>query len=254
MGAGLLVVLGVAYYIYKNPRTPPDPTEPPPEKLPKCSVDPPGGKYCPEARGPSEYCPDGTFLYLSENSLFAKPTKNDCKPCGQGNFCPSGSTEDLPCPDGYMCNMKEMTKSKCPAGSYCANNTKTKCPSDGHTLCEAGSGAAVNCPDGYLCPGSTEKIKCTSGIFCAAGTKAFCPIGSYCPAASSAPVPCAPGFFSDTAGASTCKQCPVNTYCTGGSSVPTKCRGGKQSPAGSEAADACVLPSFIRTKPTKLVK
>ncbi len=68
-----------------------------------------------------------------------------------------------------------------------------------------------------------------------------CPSGSYCPAGSESPTPCAEGHYSSGPGATECAACPPGAYAGGtGSFTCTPCEPGTHQPNyGSTACDSC---------------
>ena len=72
-----------------------------------------------------------------------------------------------------------------------------------------------------------------------------CTSGSYCPASSTAAVPCQAGYYCATP--STQVQCPANFYCPSGATTPTACPTTTVSPVGSASASQCVCSNAQQT-------
>ena len=90
-------------------------------------------------------------------------------------------------------------------------------------------------------------VICPAGYYCSSGIPVLCPVGSYCPLSSTNPMPCPPGTFSTSTGASslsTCTPCAAGTYSTtpGANSstacLPCAAAPGSYCPPGSTAPTA----------------
>lgn len=157
---------------------------------------------------------------------------------------PSSTPTATPCPAGYMCTGGGSGSVRlCPGGFYCDRSTLFLCP--GGYFCPNGTaavGPSLVCPRGYVCPVGTEHpISAPPGQFALAGatgsralaaitapgyfcpgscyspfgepTGGKCPKGTYCPPASTAPLPCDVGTYSNETGRTTpCDPCPVGTF------------------------------------------
>ncbi|KAF3847745.1 hypothetical protein F7725_020773 [Dissostichus mawsoni] len=95
-------------------------------------------------------------------------------------------------------------------------------------------------------------------------TGGLCPVGSYCPPASSSPLPCPSGTFSNSTGLSRpeeCVSCPPGFYCLGSNNTSPSgpcfpgfyCTGGSASPVQSEAEEGYyTLERAARQQPCPL--
>ncbi len=215
-------------------------------------------------------CAAGTF-----SSVTDAPS---CRPCAAGTFSGPGATSCTICPAGSFCSGGGPTA--CPAGRFgaargerslagcaqCAVGTYN--PSDG----SASSAACFACPPGAfssaagaasceLCPAGTSSLfsgatdnatcaPCGAGTFSGAAGQAIC--GRSCPkgtygvreggvSAAQACASCAPGRFSDAAGATECPPCPSGTFAEGeGAAACAPCPPGRASAAiGAANASTC---------------
>jgi hypothetical protein len=203
-------------------------------------------------------------------SIACSSTMNrNCSPCF--NLIPNATyigvgTQSTDC--AWICNsgyyLRGGTCLLCPSGAYClmcpSNGTcqidltqPISCPTNSYSL--EGSFFINNCTAnaGYFGPsggpfvpvGSTDKTYCTAnfGFFGpAGGNMTQCSANHYCPAGSTAPIPC-PNNFISLPGSSTlsdctvfdcppglyllqtsCVLCPSNNYCPLSSKQPTPCK------------------------------
>jgi hypothetical protein len=209
------------------------------------------GFYCPAngtapriACEPGFYCPQGSSSAVGGGE------------CPAGSFCPAGSQFPSPCSAGLYCPNSSMSAENrsysCTGGYFCnamgmsAEIRSGSCESGWY--CPAGSSAPVPCSAGLYCPNSSMSAEnrlysCTGGYFCNA-TRASteiragrCESGSFCPAGSSAPVPCTAGAFCSESGLSAPSgNCTGGVYCPISSSNQTGlCPAGLYCPASSPA-------------------
>jgi hypothetical protein len=131
-----------------------------------------------------------------------------CSTCPAGSYCPPGSSAPTQCPRGSYCAAASTLPTPCPAGRYGAAAGATN------------STGCAECWPGWFCdsPGLTTPAGlCDPGFYCsraspisAPGSNAVaeaawvallgvygsvCSAGGYCPAGSSAPVPCPAGTY-----------------------------------------------------------
>lgn len=181
----------------------------------------PPGEFCIKGQSTGTKCLPGTF-----NPMDKRKAISDCIPCDPGYYCDlSGMTQAIkPCDAGYWCKLGSSIKNKamadakagpCIIGSYCPSNSATP----------------ILCPPGKFCSVtilSADEGNCDAGYYCVLGAKKknpthdvneggnICPDGHYCPAGSSAPIPCDPGTFRTGPGATVateCLDCTAGNYC-----------------------------------------
>ena len=169
-----------------------------------------------------------------------------CAPCTEGKYCEGdGLSEPTgPCSPGWYCNgsaTRNMTMThggRCQPGYYCPSGSDKMEPCTGGSFC-ATSGLSQptgNCTAGYYCKLGANMSTPTDGV-----TGDQCGPGYYCPSGSSFPVPCKPGYFLDSPGATdeaSCKQCSPGKFCNGtGLKVPTgNCSSGYYCPKGQASS------------------
>ena len=188
------------------------------------------------------------------------------KPCGDGAFCPEGSSESIPCPEGAFCHWNASAPVPCDAGFVCPPMVGEPIPCDAgyfcpwnqsteRVLCPLGfscpaqSSAPTPCVPGSLCPnGTSDPVACAGGWFCPdpAGDALVCDAGFMCPPGSDWPVPCAAGAFC-VRGAAAAETCPVNFYCPANASAPLRCPEGYACPRGSAAPVRTTTPAATTT-------
>ncbi|XP_063762752.1 SCO-spondin isoform X2 [Eleginops maclovinus] len=186
-------------------------------------------------------CPDGTNF----NSTGAE----ECDDCPSGTYCLSGEGIQ-PCPAGHYCfggGVEGILP--CPPGTYS--------PQFGLSQVEQ----CLICPAGFYCEdwGLYEPTgPCQAGYYCIAGVNfpnpdgnfstgvgGTCPEGTFCPEATSLPLPCPPGTYSNSlhlTDKSGCNPCPAGLFCgKAGLTRPSGlcqagfyCPGGDMEATGSE--------------------
>lgn len=132
-------------------------------------------------------CAAGFFCTIGSISTHPYVTvPNEYGPCGIGNYCPAGSTEETPCPIGTWSNQKRATSKEyclaCPPGYKC----ETTGLSEPETLCDVG----WTC---YTTWDWTDSAA-TEGVISLATCSAT---GSYCPLGSHRELICPTGYYND---------------------------------------------------------
>ena len=207
------------------------------------------------------FCPAG---YTCPEEATVNPT-----PCEPAHFCPEGSAVARACPKGTFSAVQGLESEQqcrtCPAGSSCSIGVLN------HTLCsqgtiqpEAGQSECVRCEAGKYqggtgqtacftctasnyCPaGSSAELPCPGGRYSSAGGLAqdtqcsSCPAGSSCSTGSLSHTPCSPGTVQPEAGQGSCVKCDAGKYQHGsGETVCFECVAGSYCEAGSSAALPC---------------
>ena len=108
-----------------------------------------------------------------------------------------GSTECLPCPVGWLCS--EGLGVPCGYGTSLSTATTNVQEEEGSTSSTSGvyGGACASCPEGTACPGAGLVGECSRGMFSPGGGP------------SNMCMPCPPGSFANSSGASACDDCPA---------------------------------------------
>ena len=178
------------------------------------------GHYCPEGSSAPLPCPAGTYRpELRGTSL------DSCRPCPAGQFC---GQSGLTGPSG-----------DCLAGWYCSEGSREAMPGDVQYTVEAsgsGSGSGSGSPTNTTVQEIFARNVSYGGI---------CPKGHYCPTRSARPLPCVPGYFSNTTGLSSCTICPSGYFCSGTTVNPLlfPCPSGHYCPAGLNQSDFYPCPA-----------
>ncbi|GIQ81354.1 hypothetical protein KIPB_002301, partial [Kipferlia bialata] len=220
----------------------------------------PAGHYCPAGTIVPKSCPSGTFR-ADEGGV----SIDDCTSCTAGMACTTSglSAPDATCLAGYYCKggaqvrdpigLSDTQGDICPAGSYCEAQSETHTPcSPGYWSSTLGNTSVSDCS---LCAGSKycpnsgmsslEGFDCDGGYYCVSGaivatptdgtTGDKCPLGEYCPAGSSASIPCPAGTVCASQGLSSPVTCSAGNYCPYNSQTETPCPAGKYCPAGTSS-------------------
>jgi hypothetical protein len=193
----------------------------------------PIGYYCPlSTQFANQFpCPNGTYSDVSGIASIS-----ECKMCSPGKYCeyPGLSKPTANCSIGFFCGggssvatPRESAGSSlnsyvgstcastgngtrndvCPPGHYCPSGSSSPLPClAGTNSTSFGLGRCCDCPActaGFYCPDSGTALaiyKCNMGFYCPNGTvtpSLRCPSGSFCSIGSSAPSPCAAGYYQD---------------------------------------------------------
>lgn len=198
------------------------------------------GYYCPQGStsAKASACPAGTYRALSGGKDGAA-----CAACQSGKYCPSrGMSEGLTCPQGYYCPVGTTDPEPCPIGTYGSkaglkdSRECTDCPAGKFCWKQGLTSASQSedCAERYYCRGGSSTPRPTDGV-----TGEVCPKGSYCPAATPAPVSCGAGYFNRFLGGANknddCQKCWAGYYCaeTTGGDPTGKCPAGAVCPEGT---------------------
>jgi hypothetical protein len=196
----------------------------------------PSGYYCPSGTGSlsSRLCPSGFFCPQGSSDYILNP-------CPIGTFSNrsglSNISQCVPCLPGHFCAAAGLSypSGLCAGGFYCSIGASSASPNPDSQVggsctqgfhCPIGSPAPVACTSGTSCNGYrlvAPSGVCQAGFFCQAGfsdiaTGTRCPAGYYCPEATTLPLPCLSGTFSNTTGlsvATDCTPCPSGLVCSG---------------------------------------
>ena len=227
-------------------------------KVPIQNACPPGTvgtMYGAYSKTQCDKCPPGYYCGYATNYVNKPPTE-----CPAGYYCPIGTKFkwQFPCPAGTY-NDKTRREGlheclTCPEGYYCLNATSTY--------------TSNNCPAGFYCPRGTSMSK---QFICPAGTVRTstgatsstdctkCSKGKYCPAGSTAEVSCPAGTYMDEYGASergpgsypACKLCPSGYYSSSaGSTSCTAAAAGYYTYEGATSQITCVAGYFCASAGT----
>ena len=180
-------------------------------------------------------CPEGK--HQSEMGATA------CIVCGDGYYCPAGSSTPIPasCNEGtYLPALTKFTNQSdcepCMTKHWCSGGRTAprKC-SVGSFANVTGLGECYTCPAGKY---QNEK----GGIDCKSCTK-----GAYCPEGASSPRLCEAGTFgneSSQPAQSDCHTCLAGAYCSTGATEPMSCNPGSFSLGGADLCKSCTAGTF----------
>ncbi|XP_014845642.1 PREDICTED: uncharacterized protein LOC106919650 isoform X3 [Poecilia mexicana] len=231
-------------------------------------------------------CPEGKYCYTQQPQ--EQPITRPTEPCPDGHYCPPGTGHPytypcqvgkfrnnthghtaevcISCPSGHFCSQLGMDLPLlCPQGSYCPDGTSTPkpCPEGTYSSHSALSelSQCAPCGGGQYCSGvglTKPSGSCKERFYCRVGAKSatpadgptggLCPPGGYCPLASTSPIPCPSGTFSNSSGLSSpeeCVSCPPGFYCLGSNNTSPSgrcfpgfyCAGGSSSPIQNEVEE-----------------
>jgi hypothetical protein len=178
------------------------------------------GWYCDQQglQAPTARCAAG-FMCAGGNSNaqggFPLPSLVTSTPCSAGGWCAAGSVSAVPCPlstygslTGYSA---EANCTLCDDGYYCGT---TGLPSPTGP-CHAGHWCARGNADPEPLGGTTPVSVQSGGVtvtLLQGGD--LCPPGTFCPAGSTAPLPCPNGTYWPFSGlVSSCATCPAGFWC-----------------------------------------
>ncbi|XP_070551431.1 multiple epidermal growth factor-like domains protein 6 [Ptychodera flava] len=222
-------------------------------------------------------CPPGTYCESGSSIPVA---------CVAGTYNPiEAQSQCLDCPAGYHCVEGSRNITECPMGHFCPLNTEfdVQYPCNNGTYNNRTRGESVDdcelCPPGMYCPyqGMANPAGfCAPGWYCSLGawkekpttlgndtgddchcpaqsTGGMCQAGTFCPAGSSAPIPCTPGYYCLTDELATeSGLCMAGYYCNGSTILPNPvnettgdiCPQGHYCPQGSAYPIACEPGTF----------
>ena len=215
---------------------------------------------------PGTFDDNGTFRICPAGYRCWTNWSTEPLPCGDGGFCPEGSSESIPCPEGTFCHWNASEPVPCDVGFTCPAMVGEPIPCDAgyfcpwnqsteKVLCPLGfscpvqSSAPTLCSPGALCPNGTgDPVACPGGWFCPdpAGDALVCDAGFVCPPGSDWPVSCPAGAFC-VRGASAAETCPVNFYCPANTSAPLPCPPSYICPRGSATPVRTTTPAATTT-------
>jgi hypothetical protein len=181
--------------------------------------------------------------------------------CPPGKYCPDALT--IECAAGTFNSKDSQLQAAscdiCPTGSYCTSGAAdfTNCPAGRYgsrTGLQTASCTAI-CPPGSACkPGSTAATLCLPGFFSPSAGSSSClaaDLGYYVAATnSSRQIPCSPGFYQDSTGTSVCRQCDLGRYSnsTAGSTCPYCDPGRFSSSLNSTVCSNCAAGYYSGTR------
>eukprot|EP00942_MAST-04A_sp_MAST-4A-sp1_P009408 g9408.t1 len=204
----------------------------------------PAGHYCSQEYKPSiKPCPKGKY-----GNRFGQI--NEIQACNEICLVTNGS---------YTVEGKRFQKTACPicpAGSYCYNLQRYKCPMGKYGNSEGQQNESSACPN--VCPTSgkyspndgqtlkeTACIICTAGAYCTDFIRTHCPIGTYSNAIGSTNAStcklCLAGNIALNEGSTSCTLCPNGAYCPNATSKILCPIGTYSNAIGSTNASTCKL-------------
>ncbi|XP_034024621.1 neurogenic locus notch homolog protein 4-like [Thalassophryne amazonica] len=239
-------------------------------------------------------CPASSDRCIYEGSA-------ECSPCLQCHYCSNETTSEeamlsiMVCPTGFLCSQglardPQRSATLCPQGFYCpgggigfycaeGSSSPEPCPEGtyGSRPALGDASECSPCGGGQYCAGvglTAASGTCKERFYCREGAKSatpsdgltggLCPPGSYCPHASSSPLPCPAGTFSSSTGLRSlqeCITCPPGFYCLGSNNTSPSgpcfpgyyCTGGSPSPVQNEAEEGYyTLKGAVKEEPCPL--
>lgn len=171
------------------------------------------GGMCPSG----SYCPSGSILPLAcnsgyYNSRIGGKDVSSCTACPPSFYCEGQGLSGVsgPCTAGYYCDTTASvpTQHITQPGYYTLTQASAMVPCSPGTYNSkyALSTPCPSCPSGFYCPNSTT----------ISYDQHLCSKGHYCPLGTITPVPCDPGYFSNSKGnrqSSDCLSCTAGSYC-----------------------------------------
>ena len=206
----------------------------------------PSGHFCPTGTTICNQfpCPAGTT-----NPNTGQTSDSACSPCGNGKWCPIGSSsplsgpgsELLDCPTGFFCdaNCQDGYETTCDPGMYISN------PQKGRQISDKGDATnpkdCVLCGAGYYCPRGSRTYPATKRFPCPAGTFAN----------TNPPNPAVNPSVTQFESENQCTPCPAGTYCPEIAMATTsddlkdnnKCNTGHFCPEGSVSPNEQACPA-----------
>ena len=234
------------------------------------------GSYCPD-HGIERACPEGTVssggaahCTACQAGTRANNARTSCSNCSSGQVSYARADQNasnkkncFACPAGFRCpdrNAYNMVKCRkgtyrrsvdsanacitCPTGSKCPNidESPTACPNSQYST--AGSTSCLVVPAGFVKTGGGTISKCNPGQYYVPATNGAvarcetCEANYYCPSVTLGHIPCPPGTYSDSTGATSCTVCEEGNYCPGVSAMRI-CPSGTYSKAGQSKCNPC---------------
>ena len=227
--------------------------------------------YCPGGAAVGTPCPAGTYNPNTDIDSAAQ-----CYPCDPGKYCLGGnSVVDGTCDAGYVCFRSAKAKTSatvfvpngnteglCPKGSYCLAGSKAPIPCEPGTYQDVvGQSVCKACPVGRYCDTSgiidPSANLCAAGFLCVTGSATpspyldvngghQCSAGKYCPAGTTAELPCPDGTYEPRIGSSACQTCPAGYYCTVGVTDPALCTIKHYCPSGTSVPIVCLEGTYSK--------
>ncbi len=195
------------------------------------------------------YCPTVAGIAMVQCGLgyYSGPAADRCIICPSGYYCNTTTTtqsdmiaEKLQCDAGFLCPVGvgeyPHESLKCPAGSYCLQNSvyAITCPAGTYNPKRGGKSAddCLLAPAGYYSGRNATMPEgdCAPGYYCPEGsTRAMmvpCPEATFRSKSNGQNVqdcgPCPAGYYCVLA-TSTPMSCPIGYYCPGSTVIPSKC-------------------------------
>jgi hypothetical protein len=161
------------------------------------------GWYAIEGSTTATKCPAGRYTSVNNTEYYEAVSGAAivCNECTAGSYCPEGCTAPIACGVGYYSNVSVEVCSICPLGNYCGSNTSTlaQITGSGGSWDNTADLAGI-CFPGTLCDelGYSRRPELTNDA---------CPTGYYCPAGTTAAIPCAAGTYNPNTGGQNASAC-----------------------------------------------
>ena len=204
----------------------------------------PTGNYCPIQSIDPTNCSAGTY-----NPSTGQTSSASCASCPAGDYCPTATTTPELCSANTFSLSGAPTCSACPtySTSPIASANCTCDPGHYHSVDGSNVLSCLNCSAGtQSSAGQNQCTACGLGYFSPAVSSActICPLGTKCNSTTTpAAIPCGPGSYQASTGASYCDTCPVGQYCASQTtSTPTNCLAGTYNPVtGGPTSASCLV-------------